>query len=214
MSSTSERGASPRLELFGLDKPAMTRRAGFGRICGSILLAGLFASAAGCRASGADLYPLFDRQDLVTQHNLRIGSRMTAQTTNYIGESILIPRCSPVELVSLNQKQLQFRLRQSGVVYTLQFIRKYTPGPIASLVSRTFGPDCEPIDTLSAVDREGIETASIIEGMSKKGVVLAVGYPPDHATPSLEGDVWKYWKGRVDTLELTFENGYLVEIHD
>jgi len=49
-------------------------------------------------------------------------------------------------------------------------------------------------------------------GMSKEGVVFAIGYPPPHETPRLEGDQWRYWKRRFDSILVHFENGRVTRI--
>ena len=33
--------------------------------------------------------------------------------------------------------------------------------------------------------------------MSKAGVLVAIGYPPDHATPSLDANEWIYWRNKM-----------------
>ena len=45
-------------------------------------------------------------------------------------------------------------------------------------------------------------------------MTLAIGYPPEHATPSLDSDVWTYWKNRFGKLKVTFANGKVSEISD
>ena len=50
--------------------------------------------------------------------------------------------------------------------------------------------------------------------MSKKAVLVALGHPPAHATPSLESDEWKYWKSRWNTMIVIFKNGKVAAIRD
>ena len=57
---------------------------------------------------------------------------------------------------------------------------------------------------LSAVDQEGIKTGKATLGMSKQGVMIALGYPAKSKTPSPESDTWVYWKGRFNMLTVTF----------
>jgi hypothetical protein len=51
-------------------------------------------------------------------------------------------------------------------------------------------------------------------GMTKPGVALAIGDPPEHATPNLEANTWLYWKSRFDILIVHFEAGKVVRIED
>lgn len=48
-------------------------------------------------------------------------------------------------------------------------------------------------------------------GMRKEAVLMAYGYPPDHRTPSLDGDTWVYFKGLYVPFTLQFENGLTVK---
>ena len=44
-------------------------------------------------------------------------------------------------------------------------------------------------------------------GMSREGVILAVGYPPEHQTPSLEADQWSYWRNSHSRFQVYFVGG-------
>ncbi len=44
-------------------------------------------------------------------------------------------------------------------------------------------------------------------GMSKDAVIKALGYPPEHKTPNLEGNEWRYWKNRYGTMLVSFTDG-------
>ena len=47
-------------------------------------------------------------------------------------------------------------------------------------------------DGLSDVDKDGIKYGRPSMGMTKKGVMIALGYPSPHMTPSIENDTWYY----------------------
>ncbi len=65
----------------------------------------------------------------------------------------------------------------------------------------------EPLDisAMSDIDRKGISNGKVHLGMSKEGVMAALGYPAAHQTPSLEYDTWIYWKGRFGRRKVRFE---------
>ena len=60
--------------------------------------------------------------------------------------------------------------------------------------------------SLSELDRKGIKEGVAKLGMSKKGIMMALGYPAAHKTPSLEDNRWIYWKDRIRTLIITFSD--------
>jgi len=60
---------------------------------------------------------------------------------------------------------------------------------------------------LSEIDRKGISEGRPYKGMSKKGVMIALGYPAPHRTASPDADVWYYWRNRYANYAVNFENG-------
>lgn len=58
----------------------------------------------------------------------------------------------------------------------------------------------------SATDLKGIKKGKAYKGMTKKGVMTALGYPAAHETPSLEDNQWKYWRNRFRTLVVEFNS--------
>lgn len=74
------------------------------------------------------------------------------------------------------------------------------------------GPQKVALTGLSATDRKGIEQGRVLKGMTKKGVRIAWGYPARHKTPSLEDDVWTYWRNRWVMKTVTFSNGKVAEV--
>jgi hypothetical protein len=66
---------------------------------------------------------------------------------------------------------------------------------------------------LTAEDREGIKAGKAMPGMTKQGVMVALGYPAKHRTPSTDLNTWVYWKGRFNTLAVNFgENGKVASV--
>lgn len=63
---------------------------------------------------------------------------------------------------------------------------------------------------LSEVDKKGIAEGRPYKGMSKQGVMIALGYPCPHRTSSPDADVWYYWKNRFVDYPVNFENDLVV----
>lgn len=66
------------------------------------------------------------------------------------------------------------------------------------------GPEQVSLQGLGALDRKGIQEGRAKVGMTKKGVRIALGYPARHRTPSLDDDVWTYWRTRWVMRTVTF----------
>ena len=53
--------------------------------------------------------------------------------------------------------------------------------------------------------RKLIEEGTVEPGMTKDEVLMALGYPPVHRTPSLSASMWTYWANRWATFEVYFD---------
>ncbi len=62
----------------------------------------------------------------------------------------------------------------------------------------------------SKIDLKGIKKGKAYKGMTKKGVMTALGYPATHETPSLDDNQWKYWRNRFRTVVVEFNSAGVV----
>jgi hypothetical protein len=119
-----------------------------------------------------------------------------------------------VKIESLSDKKMTFRLLDQNRDYEYIFHNSLRE-PIPKHLDRVFGKKCEPkLEAMSEVDRKGIRAGTALPGMTKRGVTLAIGYPPEHATPGLESNVWTYWKNRFGKMRVHFADGKVTEIQD
>lgn len=147
------------------------------------------------------------RPDVVTLTNLHpdeAGSRLYATNYQQIG---LIPVCSRVTLLELSRKRLRFRNEASGKTYDYLY-HSAAGEPFPDHLARYFGTACpqQALDALGELDRKGVALGKPITGMSKPGVVFAMGYPPPHVNPSLEASRWIYWLGRFEQEVIVFDD--------
>ncbi|MCA9582327.1 MAG: hypothetical protein KC416_11070 [Myxococcales bacterium] len=175
-----------------------------------LLAVGLLLVACGGRSRANP------EQTLYTLTNLHPDEgRHQLYSVNYQSEG-LIPRCTPVSVLALNRKRAVIQINSSGVKYTYGFHTRSMREDVQTHMNKYFGPECDvnrPA-ALSQADQAGIRDGQIYEGMSKEGVILAVGYPPEHRTPTLDSDVWVYWRTRMATFEVIFEGGVVKYIRD
>jgi hypothetical protein len=66
------------------------------------------------------------------------------------------------------------------------------------------------LDAFSEVDCRGISEGKAYPGMSKTGVMTALGYPAAHRTTSPDANTWVYWKNRFKTFAIQFDDKGLV----
>ncbi len=66
------------------------------------------------------------------------------------------------------------------------------------------------LDHFSEIDRKGIDAGKVYTGMTKEGVLTAMGYPAKHRTPTLESNRWTYWRNRFVTMVVEFDGNGIV----
>jgi hypothetical protein len=162
--------------------------------------------AAPAAAKDVD-YPLTGAPGVVTLVNLHPdekGKRL--YSVNYQLDG-LMPACTKVRILSVTDKRMSFETAD-GTKYEYLF-HETMKDPVPKHLDRYFGKACprKKIDSLTGVNRQGFKEGRILTGMTKEAVILAAGYPPEHATPSLDSTVWKYWKNRFATRMVHFEGG-------
>jgi hypothetical protein len=179
-----------------------------------IVLVALFLllTARGLAAAADVDYALVGASGVYTLVNLHPDEqRHRLYSVNY-QQSGLIPLCSKVKIESVSKRKMTFRLLDSDREYEYVF-HDSLRDPIPRHLDKFFGKKCDGnLEGMSEADRKGIRSGTVLPGMSKRGVTLAIGYPPEHATPSLDSDVWTYWKNRFSKMTVSFANGKVAGI--
>jgi hypothetical protein len=124
----------------------------------------------------------------------------------------LIPICTRVRVTELDDERMSFVA--NGVEYDYRFRPEYMTEGLATHLERYFGDGCDPGDSLGEADREGIAAGRVEPGMTKAGVLKALGYPPPHATPDLASPQWRYWRNRFDTFIVHFDGDAVGWVED
>ena len=104
---------------------------------------------------------------------------------------------------------------EKGVEYAISHYTKHNPISLAELFDRYFSKTNVmatggAFEKFTQEEQKNIRNGQIVKGMSKEAVLMSYGYPPEHRTPSLEGDNWIYWVSRWASKTATFEKGKLV----
>ncbi len=127
-----------------------------------------------------------------------------------------IPVNSIVFYEDINSKQLAFTYQDKR--YYLRNNPRYSQTNMDQMLDRYFGSKKVNLSKFTAAEQKAIKAGKAEVGMSKEAVLLALGYPPVHATPSLQQDEWKYWKFQrgyaSDTIIYHFKNNKLSSIQD
>ncbi len=173
----------------------------------------LLVSGCGSAKLSPDVQKSFDtKAKLYTTQNMhyniaRRGVKLV-ETTNYqVG--MLIPVNSEVTMEDVNSKQIVFLYQGQKVI--LRNHIKYTGLAINEIAKRYFSPKKVNLRKFSRKERKAILSAQVVPGMSKEAVLVSLGTPPAHATPSLKMDQWKYWRNRWTTFLVHFKNNKTIK---
>ena len=138
--------------------------------------------------------------------------RNTLYSLNYQGDTV-IPVCTPMRIDRVTERSADITDLHSGRRYRYLFDR-HMREDIQQHLDLYFGGQCPQsfIQNLSAVDQQGIREGRALPGMTRQGVIVAIGYPPSHETPNLDLGTWKYWRNRWNTFEVQFSGGHVVAV--
>lgn len=138
-------------------------------------------------------------------------ARRTLYSTNYQLAG-LMPMCSEVTVKKIKRKKMVFEWK--GLDYTFVY-DKHAKGAGVSfeaVLGEFFGAKCDKdkVSKMSKVDQKGIKRGVALKGMTRQGVLYAMGRPPYHANPDLEAYTWMYWQNRFVRKAIEFDDNGIV----
>lgn len=151
-------------------------------------------------------------QRFYTTYNIWFEKVDTLQAVNYKSGS-LIPAGTEVTGIGVSSRRFRkdaitFTTPSNGATFTVAFNAKNHPGKSIHDYRNMMFTD-KPFDQLvaglSSDEIEAIKAGTLKVGMSRRAVIIAYGYPPEHATPSLDSNPWKYWTNRFQTKLIYFD---------
>lgn len=126
---------------------------------------------------------------------------------------------TPVRIVEASPNKVILLDMKTGMRYPYAFHGKTLEVTTqAEHLKRFLLPDISAlrreVDAMSITDRNGINRGMVLYGMSKRGVLVAIGYPPEFATPDpMKASVWNYWYDRFKQFSVTFgDDGRVIAI--
>ncbi len=179
----------------------------------ALMLGSFIVACCGCgstRMSAAN-----EDRDLYSKYNLHFISERGKNKASYANYTQGVGH----DMLPYNSKiRVEYFGREIGLVDVKTGRRielEFHPGRMGmsakQYIDLIMSPTPVSYDTLSAVDQQGIQAGKAIIGMSKQGVLVALGYPAKHRTPSLDANSWIYWKNRIDNYAVEFDgNGKVI----
>lgn len=120
----------------------------------------------------------------------------------------LIPVCSDLTITKVGRKKLSFEYQGQPFELGYEGFTKDAGVSFQSAAQTLLGPACnrQGLESLSAVDRDGVRVGVPKVGMTRQGILFAMGRPPVHANPSLDVASWTYWRNRYVRMVITFDS--------
>ena len=127
----------------------------------------------------------------------------------------LIPVCSEFTIDSAHSKAIKLTYKGTQYSYLWDGHTRKAGQSLADNFKLFFGDKCDSkkLNKLSKLDKSGVEQGKALIGMSKEGVIFAMGHPPIHANPNTESNYWLYWRNKWGKRSVEFSNdGKVIKI--
>jgi hypothetical protein len=176
------------------------------RIYGVLIL----ACVAGCSA-GVPPQMLADYQSrkLFTCCNIHYESDHINDANYQVGA--ILPFGTPAQVQKLQKRSVTFAA--DGRSLTLDQAYGTEQEPFEKYLDKVLVAE-DPtarFRTFSHAAQQAIQQAHVERGMTREQVIMSLGYPPTHRTPSLDAPEWTYWYNRWVTFKVAFNAGGKVD---
>lgn len=152
-------------------------------------------------------------QDQIDQ---RGNHRLDASYANYTDPGaghLIIPPGTPLVVEKASRKGIVFRNQKDDTRFHFEYHEQRMGMSVEEYLKRITSPQPVSLKNLSQEDRKGIAAGKAFPGMSKEGVLTALGHPAAHRTPSLDETTWIYWTNRFATVAVEFNgNGKVINV--
>jgi len=179
------------------------------RVFGFVIFVALILIVQGCggsshkpiNAAAGDKYYL--KNNIHAQVGPRDAKASYANWTDPGGGHVIIPVNTPVKIGKYRKGLVIKNLTDERKIY-FEFNSRNMGMGVDEYIQLIASSTSVSLDKLSNVDLKGIKEGKVYAGMTKQGVRVALGYPAAHRTPSLEDNVWIYWRNRFQTVAVEF----------
>jgi hypothetical protein len=123
-----------------------------------------------------------------------------------------IPAGTPIRILEYGDNRVSVDIGGRRMFLGLDYGRKQGLRAWAQLMVVAEDPK-KRIAAWPAAVRETIESGKVAVGMTREQVIVSLGYPPAHATPSIEALQWKYWHTTHGTFLVVWDaNGRVKDV--
>ncbi len=124
----------------------------------------------------------------------------------------MFPAGQPIKITDYGRYRIYVEIDGKSMRLGQDYGRSEPLGQFARKIVVAQDPKAK-IATWPAGVREAVRLGKITVGMTKEQVIVSLGYPPVHQTPSLDSPQWKYWLTRVGSFLVVWdEKGQVREV--
>ena len=157
---------------------------------------------SGAVASAQDLYLKYNVHTQVDRAGVLKGSY--ANYTNPGDGHVIIPAGTKINITRKDRRGFFFSHDFSGQQAFVEYHQGNMGMSMDTYIDLITSTSPVNLSRFSATDQRGIKEGRAIVGMSREGIMTALGYPAAHRTPSLDASRWIYWQNRFRTLAVDF----------
>ena len=155
-----------------------------------------------------------------TKYNIHAQSKdavnMKASYANFTDPGaghVVIPAGTEIDVIKHGWRGFVFTYDGGNKKVTFEFQKKRMGMSMDEYIEKITSDKPVKYTKLSKQDKKGIADGKAYKGMTKKGVMIALGYPAAHRTPSLDAKTWVYWGNRFRTIAVQFNDaGKVIQI--
>ena len=183
-----------------------------------VLVALLAVVFSGCGAPGGmAAKESLAEKNLYTRYNIHVQDQVRrngdhvyqASYANYTDPGsghLIIPAGSQIRMTRITSREFAFFVPEKNLEVLFEYHEPRMGMSVNQYLEKITSPT--PVSTagLSELDRKGIAQGKALVGMSREGVMTALGYPAAHRTPSLDAETYVYWTNRFGTSAISFDD--------
>jgi len=171
----------------------------------------IFSISTSGYINSRSVYASEEGRVMYNKYNIHIQQKsthnITAHCANWTGPFAghrIIPPNTKIKILPWRKGFILVKI-DTGQKIKFIFSSKYMAMDKEKYIDTIFSFNKVSLDGLSSLDLKGVEQGKALKGMSRQGVMTALGYPAAHKTPSLNEREWIYWTNRFATKAVTFD---------
>lgn len=188
-----------------------------------IILTGFFSMLfvsfilGGCKSSEPvninEVLQLDQANRIYTAYNIWYEKPENVSSLNYLSGKIL-QFGSEIKDLAAKDDIITFTDVATGQKFTINYMKNQQMIPIEKFLKRLFTTEYPSASVMGVSPSfyNKIKEGIVEEGMTKKEVIAAYGYPSAHRTPSMREDTWIYWIIPMDSRRIVFKDDKVIAI--